>query len=221
MKGKRPRRANTINLKIGGEGVSPSTVPVRALAEFLQAAAAAIEAVAHEAAKARAKKSSPQVRHAIKRLHGEAAKIGSLKLRVVPRDGGRARREITVAAPVEERGGIETFTEIYGRIVGIYVSRPPWLTVLLRLEEGRTEQFTVDGALVAAVTGLFNRCVRARVTYLDDGEELEPLMIEAIEAWDRSGADFIEAAESLRSDLQSEGIEIDASAWLKEIHGDD
>lgn len=262
MKRKKPRdpRWNAIDITIGGEGVDPRSVPIRAVAELLQAAAAAVEATAkamgvepptmhlvevrkgsaayqlvspseqagpvivdlYDALKLRGKGSTPEVRHALRRLHGEASKLGSLKVRARPLRSGRARKEITVAAPVADpSGGLETCADVYGRVVGLHMQRDGRISIHLRLEEGRTEEFSADESLRDVASGLFNECVRARVVYVDDGESVEPQSIERLVPWSSVNNDFSVAAALFRKELQDEGIEIDSSEWLRELRHDD
>jgi hypothetical protein len=262
MKAKDPRvsRMSAIDITIGGEGMGPASVPVRALAELLQAAASAVEAMArakgvevpgihlvavkdgsaayslvspseqagavivdlYEAAKERGKTSSPAVRHALTRLHSEAAKLGALRMRARPIHAGRARKEITVAAPIDDAAaGLESYAEIFGRVVGLFVTKDRRISIHVRIEEGRTEEFSADESLLTTATGLFSRFVRARVVYTDNGDTSEPLFIESLSPWDHAaGSDFAVAAAAFRTTLQAEGNEIDASAWLRELHAD-
>jgi len=261
MKAKGPNipRMNAIDITIGGEGVGLASVPVRALAELLQAAASAVEAMArargvevpdvhlvavkggsaayslasaseqagavivdlYEAAKERGKGATPAVRHALKRLHGEAAKLGALRMRARPIRAGRARKEITVAAPIDDAAaGLESYEDIFGRVVGLYETMDGRISILVRIAEGRTEKFSADGSLSTTATGLFSKYVRARVVYADDGDTSEPLFIESLLPWDPAGRDFADAASAFRKTLQAEGVEIDASEWLREIHSD-
>ncbi len=253
------RKLDAIEVKIGGEGVGLESVPIRALAELLQAAASAVETVAkasgmeapamhlievregsaaytlasestqaaavigdlYDTAKLRGKGAQPEVRHALKRLHGEAAKYGSLRIRTPPSRSGRARKEITVAPPIDDQApGHESYEDVYGRVVGLYAARDSTIVIHIRIEEGRTEAFSADESLVGAATAMFNKYVMARVVYAYDVDTKEPLTVESIVAWERAAGDFAFAADKFRSDLQEEGIEIDASEWLAELHSD-
>jgi len=244
-----------LELAIEGEGLSPSDISVRQLAELLQAAASAADAIAEEqgiepvdlrlinvrkgsaaydltspspdagrvlrelynAAKTRAKKSTPKVRHAMARLHG-ASKTGSL--RMVPQDSSGkpmpSAKAIHLAPPVEEAShAIDVGTEVQGRIVGVFVGRGTSTTVRIRYDRGGTDDFSAEQDVVEAAARLFNRRATARVTYNLDHDEKTAGMIERVSLWEDD--DLLDVVRAARQDIESDGESIDVEKWLEEL----
>ena len=116
-----------------------------------------------------------------------------------PIHAGRARKEITVAAPVDDAAaGLESYAEIFGRVVGLTTRR--WTGAYRSSSASSRTEVSADGSLSTTATGLFSKHVRARV-YADDGDTSEPLFIESPSPWDHSagrGSDFADAAAAFR-----------------------
>jgi hypothetical protein len=244
-----------LELAIEGEGLSPSDVSVRQLAELLQAAASAADAIAEEqgiepvdlrlvnvrkgsaaydltspspdagqvlrelyhAAKTRAKKSTPKVRHAMQRLHG-ASKLGSL--RMVPQDSGgkpmRSAKAIHLAPPIEEAShSIDAGAEIQGRVVGVFVGRGNSTTVRIRHDRGGTDDFSAEPDVAETAARLFNRRANARVTYSIDHDTKTAGTIERVSLWEDE--DLLEVVNAARQDIESDGDVIDVEKWLEEL----
>ena len=167
------------------------------------------------AARQRGEGFGPGVRRALQRLH-DSGKIGSIRLtpKVPASEGKRASKPVHLAAPIEaEDLGREVGTEIYGRIVGLAVKGENTV-VRIKLDDGGTEEFRVDGAEEAALR-LFNKTVRARVAYTYAEDVIAERALEALSPW--AADDLLTVLRDVRDELEREGVAVDVEEWLREV----
>lgn len=164
----------------------------------------------------RGKGASPRTRSALHRLHSVAAKTGALRLDLVRTRADVEPQSIYVASPVEnDDTTIEEGTVIFGRVVGIKLDAFDRASVTMRYDDGGQGQFDADANLVDVAAHMIGRHVAARVTFLRGEERDFEGAIEHLEERPPLGS-FMEAIEHARQQLDEEGVQVDAAAWLGE-----
>lgn len=165
-------------------------------------------------ARDRGKESGPGVRKALSRLHS-AGKHGSVRLALKSTSGKRPPKPIRLAPPIQHADyTLEAEDELYGRIVGLYVKNDT-THVRIKIDDGKTEEFLVEGQNDDAVAHLFNKTVRAVVTYDITGTDVVGGTMDMVSPWEEE--DLISVLQSARNELAAEGHTIDAEEWLREL----
>ena len=168
----------------------------------------------------RGKTASARMKQALVRLHDSSGTIGSVRLKpLLHPDSRKKTKTLYVSLPlVVHQDPWESLTDVYGRIVGINASQAV-VKVRLRYEDGGFDEFTADEDTVRVATRLFNRTVRARVSFLSTiGSEDDAANMESLEAWEEE--DTLDVLAQFRGEMQAKGIKIRASDWMVEPEDD-
>lgn len=166
-----------------------------------------------EACRRRGEGSGPEVRRGIRRLY-TAAKTGHVRLRS---DLSGKPINIELAAPVEEETSyVEVADEIYGRIVGVQCVGEDY-RVSIRYMDAGTGKFSATSEVAQTAASLFEKDVRASVTFLRGGLDQEG-QIESVAAFEEN--DFLDVIREARQRLEEKGVTF-GSDLLAELREDD
>ena len=168
----------------------------------------------YEAAKTRGRNARPELRHALNRLHGAGRGVGSVRL-----SGATARRKL---APIRLAPlvAVEPYSIIEGTVVEARVSgviAGQMMKVHLRMREGGTVAFVSEPSIAEHAARLFNRPVRAHVTFTSDVDGRRALGIDELEPWPEG--DAMEVIDTVRSAFAHDRV--NPLEWIVEENEDD
>jgi hypothetical protein len=166
--------------------------------------------------RSRAKDATPSVRHAFQRLHTAGGQTGAIRFTAYTQAGQKKKQHLYVAPPLEVvPTPFDVVAEIHGEVVGVIAGNK--VTVRLRLDDGKLQDFRADFDAARMAARLFLQCIRAQIQYeYRDGIETLGEII-GIEKWDiASDHDLVAEFDRARDELLSEGVELRASDWLGE-----
>ena len=166
-----------------------------------------------DACKKRGEGWGPEVRRSIRRLYA-AAKTGHVRI------SARLNKKPTVvnlAAPIGDAAShVEVCDDIYGHIVGVQLVRGEY-RVTIRYSDGGSGTFNANADLALLAAPLFDKNVRARVTFLRGGLDQEG-QIEAITQFDEK--DFLDVVRTARRRLEERGVSF-GTELLDELREDE
>lgn len=171
-------------------------------------------------AKDRGKGGSPEVRHALLRVHQAGAR-GAIRLGVRPVSPDLEPAQFIMAAPIEvATHGVTGSTVLYGRVVGVEV-RKGGAVVKFRPEGGARIELAADDALAERAGRLFNRTASAAARAVWATRE-DPADWELLDLRPWEPDDLLDILGEVQSELAERGIAVNAGEWLAAAReGDD
>ena len=173
-------------------------------------------AVAHhalEAARTRGVGASRAVRKQLGRLY-KATGVGAIRLAM---SGAQKVGPFLLAAPKEEDDPeLEEVEELHGTIVGVQAVRSEFKVRVRIAHTTRVEEFSTSDDVVAdQAASLFNRRVRARVTFFRSAHEERAGEVEHVQLDEEESA-LLDVIGQMRDEIARRGVQVDASPFLGE-----